>query len=161
MNQKLNTIIIIMLIFNTFVSFYLLNRVWSDDNNYSFNQWSKTIKEQPVPQVIQEIRAKNEKAKEEKPYLFMGPEEIAKYDCNSIEDSAEKAQCKDVSENYRLFQQMKNIKKEDLKNFDCSSLQEKDLLPKCELYINPVIPIINENPENPKSIALPEEAPKE
>jgi hypothetical protein len=46
--------------------------------------------------VVQEIRNKNEILKKGKPYLFMGPEELSKYDCLSIADSKEKKQCIDV-----------------------------------------------------------------
>jgi hypothetical protein len=62
---------------------------------------------QQVPKVVQDIRAKNEQLKKEKPHLFMGPEELSKYDCNSITDPKEKKQCTDIQENYKVSQLFK------------------------------------------------------
>lgn len=92
---------------------------------------------QEIPQIppeVQESRDKTKKLQAEKPYLFMSPEDLSRYNCSTIQDMTERKLCKDIGDNYKLSQILKDLKSEQIVSFDCTTIIDKTLIDKCTEY---------------------------
>lgn len=64
----------------------------------------------------------------------MTAKELSSYDCSTITDEKEKQQCLDIQGNYNVSQLFKGLDQEQIAKYDCTKIEDKSLLEKCDQF---------------------------